>query len=290
MPITTPTSRDTTKRRVRFVSEANWYEHPQWYDILHAPGTAGEVRGMERIARHWLSWTGIAPLTIFEPACGTARHLRIAADRGHRVIGLDCAEPMLTYAQASFDRNNLDGTFVLADMRQFDVRMLGLRRTERVDLAFCPVNSIRHLMTDADVISHLRATMSVLTSNGLYAVGIGLTEYGIEQSSEDIWEGARGQCKITQVVQYLPGDCGSRDERIERVVSHLTIMTPTEETHVDHTYQLRRYDTKQWRSILRRAGLDVVGLVDEAGATLDGPIELDGSGYAIYLLRPQARP
>ena len=210
MPQTTaPSKRSTRSRRVRFIEDADWYEHPRWYDILHAQGTTGEVHGLEAIARKWCAWDSRRALTLFEPACGTARHLRIAAARGHRVIGLDQARPMLAYAQRAFVRRELSGTLVQADMRSFDAKTLGLGRAESIDLAFCPVNSIRHLSTDADVIAHIRATLALLSPRGVYAIGIGLTAYGVEQPSEDVWTGARGRCRVTQVVQYLPGAPGS---------------------------------------------------------------------------------
>lgn len=284
-PTALPTRRSTRSRRVRFIEDADWYEHPRWYDILHAQGTAGEVRGLETIARNWCGWDGHRPLTLFEPACGTARHLRLAAARGHRVYGLDRAEPMLAFAREAMARRQLTGTLLNADMVAFDAGTLGLHRAKSIDLAFCPINSIRHLASDGDVIGHLRSTLSLLSPHGVYAVGIGLTQYDTEQPSEDVWTGARGRCRITQVVQYIPGEQRSRDERRERVISHLTIMTPNVETHMDHSYHLRRYDASQWRSILRRAGAHAVALVDEAGHVLDGSIDLFEVGYAIFLLR-----
>ena len=280
-PLTKP-SRDTAGRRVRFIHDADWYKHPRWYDILHAAGTAAEVRGLERLAQQWAGGRDGRPLTIFEPACGTARHLRIAAARGHRVIGLDQSTSMLDYARAALARRGLTGTLIEGDMRVIDRGALGLTRREHIDIAFCPVNSIRHLMSDRDMIDHLRSTAALLGPRGVYAVGIGLTHYGIEQPSEDVWRGARGRCSVTQLVQYLPGE---DNERLEAVISHLTVVTPTQEIHVDHRYVLRRYNAEQWAAVVRRAGLEVVAAVDEAGTPVAGSDDPMAQGYAVYLLR-----
>ena len=69
------------------------YTDPAVYDILHARGTAAEVDGLERMAARVRS--GRARQTWLEPACGTARYLRLAARRGRRTVGFDLSPVMI---------------------------------------------------------------------------------------------------------------------------------------------------------------------------------------------------
>lgn len=271
----------------------DWYDHPKWYDILHARGTAAEVTGVEAIAERFAGWVREDRyLNLLEPACGTGRHLRVAARRGHRCWGIDLSEPMLEYAKQKLDEAGLRATLVKQDMSSFTPSDLGLGR-ERIDVALCFINSVRHLPTDEAMVGHLRSVKRVLSGEGVYALGLGLASYGSERESEDVWKGSRGRCSVTQMVQYLPppnrviGTLGSEIEpmRNERVISQLAVATPSREVFVSHSFSLRTYNAEEWRAVLDKAGMRVVGLVDEFGDDLDWDWQSGSPGYAVFVLR-----
>ena len=275
------------------LSDEDWYEHPKWYDILHARGTAAEVTGIEAIATRFTGWDpDDRYLNLLEPACGTARHLRVGARRGHNCWGIDLAEPMLEYGRERLREAGLKASLLNLDMSSFRAKDLGLGH-ERIDVAFCFINSVRHLATDEAMVSHLRSVKRVLTRRGVYALGIGMTSYGSEQESEDVWRGKRGTCSVTQMAQYLPppnrivGQRGSEIEaqRNERVISQLAVTTPTREAFMSHSFSLRTYDATEWEAVLDQAGLSVVGLVDEFGDDVDWDWREGSPGYAVFLLR-----
>jgi len=272
----------------------DWYDHPKWYDILHARGTAAEVTGVEAIAERFAGWDREDRyLNLLEPACGTGRHLRVAARRGHRCWGIDLSEPMLEFAREKLREAGLKATLVHLDMASFTTGELGLGR-ERIDVALCFINSVRHLPTDEAMVGHLRSVKRVLSRDGVYAVGLGLAAYGCEQESEDVWKGSRGRCSVTQMVQYLPPpnrviqDRGSEIEpqRNERVISQLAVAMPSREVFISHRFSLRTYDAGEWGAVLKRAGMRVVGLVDEFGDDLDWDWQSGSPGYAVFVLRP----
>lgn len=275
------------------MSEEDWYDHPKWYDVLHARGTAAEVTGIEVIAQRFAGWDpDDRYLHLLEPACGTARHLRVGARRGHHCWGIDLAEPMLEYGRERLREAGLIATLLNLDMTAFSANDLGLGH-RRIDVAFCFINSVRHLPTDEAMVSHLRSVKRVLTREGVYALGMGLASYGSERESEDVWKGKRGQCAVTQMAQYLPppnlivGQRGSEIEahRNERVISQLAVTTPSREVFVSHAFSLRTYDASEWQAVLKKAGLEVVGLVDEFGDDLDWDWRAGAPGYAVFLLR-----
>lgn len=250
-----------------------FYEDPVVFDILHASGTAAEVRGLERLARLFCRRHGRGS-TWLEPACGTGRYLRAAARRGTNVIGFDLSPAMVRYAKEAYRRRPADGRarFLVADMTRF------ANRTGRVDFAFCPINTIRHLETDADMVRHLREVGRVLRPGAVYAVGLSTTAYGVEAPAEDVWEGRRGACHVKQIAAYLPP--ASPANRFEKVFSHLVITRGRREEHRDHAYRLRCFSGEQWTRVVRRSGLRIEAVTDDRG----DPHSPGLFGYAVYIL------
>ena len=239
------------------------------YDILHTPGTAREVDGLERIERRFV--TGRAGGAWLEPACGTGRYLRVASGRGRRVIGFDRSAEMVAYAMERQARLGRAGRFFEADMTSFADRV-----GSQCSFAFNPINTVRHLSSDRQMLAHLEEVTRSLRSGGVYALGLSTCAYGLECESEDVWEARRGSTRVKQVVQYLPAE-GSRRER---VISHIVVRTRSGERAFDSVYDLRSYSREQWRALVGRSAMRVVSIVDEDGRDMDEPV----FGYAVYVL------
>jgi SAM-dependent methyltransferase len=257
----------------------DFYSIPDLYDVLHAPGTAEEVDVLRAIQRRAVG--RVRTPRWLEPASGTGRYLLEAARQGVACVGFDMSAPMVKYARARAARRSAARRprFYLADMRDFDEG----RRLGAFDFAFNPINTIRHLGSDAAMRQHLRAMARVMHPHGVYAVGISLCAYGAESPTEDVWHGERGALRVVQVVQYMP-PAGGRGEasRTERVFSHLTVTRRGEERHVDSSYALRGYDLSQWTALTARAGWTIDGATDSHGE----PATPREPGYFIFLLRP----
>lgn len=254
---------------------ADWYDFPGWYDILHAPGTAREIDGLERIEQRFSS--AKSKRAWLEPACGSGRYLRVAAARGVRAIGFDRSEKMIDYARATFRKKRLRAELFVGDMTRFTI-------TRPATLAFCPINTIRHLPSNEALLAHLRCVRRALVPGGIYVVGIETCRYGLEFPSEDVWVGKRGRTTVRQTVQYLPP---TRRTRIERVISHLEIDTHAGSLCLDSTYDLRAYSARQWEDCLTRARWRVLGVCDADGHdALRGPRGAIVGGYGLHVLSP----
>lgn len=291
------------------MERADFYSMPRLYDVLHTPGTADEVDGLERIARLFSpaaligrgkSKAGVAPVWL-EPACGTGRYLRVLARRGYRAIGFDKMPEMVEYSvsRGAAALSNREGVrsrggiarVFTADMATFDRELRGVK----VDFAFNLINTIRHLDSDEEMLGHFRAMARVMTRDAVYAVGISLSAYGRERDDEDVWRARRGGTRVTQVVQYLPPTAvRGKASRIENVISHLTVQTGLTSRSrragraaqggardITSTYTLRTYDLKQWNGLIERSPLKLLAAVDEYGNETI-PVE---PGYAVYLLK-----
>lgn len=249
-----------------------FYDDPTVYDILHASGTAMEARGVEAVARK--HHPRRRRFVFLEPGCGTARHLRKLAALGHHAIGFDLSQTMIDDANTRAARAGVARScdLFVADMTGFADRV----RTP-VHAVFNLINTVRHLPDDRAMLRHFEHTARVLAPGGVYVVGISTTVPDIEQPSEDVWAGARGRCRVTQTVNYLPPGPGSRTET---VISHLHIRRPRGDEHRDSTYTLRTYTLDEWASLIDRSALRIDRVCDEAGDDVDPP----AMGYAWYCL------
>jgi hypothetical protein len=261
----------------------DFYSLPHYYDILHEPGTPGEVDGLFDIMRRFVG--DVREPVWLEPASGTGRYLIEAARRGVHGIGFDIMPKMIEYANRRAASEGVDSKtdMFVADMRSFT--RVGLRR--RAHLAFNLINTIRHVGSDAAMIDHLGCVAESLTPGGVYAVGISLCAYGQEPETEDVWTGKRSGVHVNQVVNYIPafGRNGNA-ARTERVISHLTITQGGEEEHIDSSYGLRSYDREQWRALIGKSAMEIIATTDEHGEDFPEPVV----GYILYILRArQAR-
>lgn len=248
------------------------YDDALAYDVLHAAGTAAEVRGLEAIERRFLPRRRGRRVWL-EPACGTGRCLRAAARLGKTVVGFDLHPGMVAFARNRMPTAPARGsrTFT-ADMTSFSAHVA----PGSIDLAFCLINTIRHLPTDAAMRAHLMQVRRALRPGGVYVVGMSLCAYRREHATEDVWTGARGRLRVTQVVQYEPPD---PRHRAERVVSHLIIERPRGIEHRDAVYHLRSYNMRQWTRVVEAARMRVAASVDERG--IDYPIREPGYHWLV---------
>lgn len=280
-------------------AHTDFYSIPELYDILHAPGTGTDVRLLRRLAARYATPAkpgaagrrNVPPPVWLEPACGSARLLRLAAAKhGIRGIGFDIEPRMIRYASAAARDAKLKPAprFFVANMDSFGTTIdSGIRKSRRlpkVDLAFNLINTIRHVNSDAAMLRHFRAVADVLKPTGVYVVGLHLSHYGIDQPVEDIWSGKRGKTLVTQVVQYLPA-LGPRGEasRAERVISHLTVTKGGEVEDIDSTYALRAYNLDQWTKLINNSALEVQAITNGQGKVT---LPYDGN-YCLFVLRPR---
>lgn len=281
------------------MTDAGLYHDPEIYDILHWPGTVQEVRGLARIEKRWAPPSGQQPSIWLEPACGTGRLLieaaRQAREQGdtRQVVGFDLNAAMVGFASAKAKALSISKAcrFFTGDMRRFAHEL----EPASVSLAFNPINTIRHLMSDAATLDHFAEIAKVLRPGGIYAVGLSVCDPSTETPTEDVWEGRRTvnghAIRVKQIVQYEPAGWlranGRRcPARRELVSSHLVITgkkgrgTPDAIEHRDDAYWLRTYTRAQWTHLIERSALHLIASVDESGA----PHDPGTVGYAIWLL------
>ena len=256
------------------------YANPVVYDILYTSGTAGEIGAFIELEMQFAPGRILKGSLWFEPACGTGRYLRNLQKRGKRIAGFDLDVGQLDYARGRLDVP--PGALFQADMADFSAaaRQSGLE-PETVDFAIIPVNSIRHLDSDQAMLRHFEQMADFLKPGAVYVVGLSMIDYENLMPEEDLWRTGRGHLKVSQLVNYLPPEPGTTKARVEQVISHLTVEGPNTTKHFDDTYDLRTYDTKQWRDLIGKSRLDHVGSFDAFAR----PLEERVLAYQLEVLR-----
>lgn len=118
--------------------------------------------------------------SFLELACGPARHAREFARRGWRAVGLDISAAMLDYACRGAQRDGVYLEAVAADMTDFDL-------DRPVALAANLMESLSHLVTNEQVVSHLRAVARNLLPGGIFVIEMAHPETIWRDNLPNVW-------------------------------------------------------------------------------------------------------
>lgn len=139
------------------------HDYAEAYDIAFDwRDLARECDALDAIYKLY-SGDGRAPRSFLDVCCGPGFHCIEYAGRGLRSHGLDLSDAMLAFAREKAARLKSDVEFIHADMRDFLLK-------EPVDLAFCPMGSFHYLLTNDDIVRHLRALARSMTPGGIYVI------------------------------------------------------------------------------------------------------------------------
>jgi SAM-dependent methyltransferase len=134
------------------------YTAPRLYEIAFDMNRKGEVDFLvhcfKRFARRPVR-------RVLDVACGTGPHLVRLAERGYRMTGLDLSRRNIEFLGERLAAKGLAGDLVVGDMTDF-------RLAQPVDAALCMQDSQGHLLTNAQLLAHLRSVALNLRRGGLY--------------------------------------------------------------------------------------------------------------------------
>ena len=170
------------------------YSAAELYDAIVQPGPC-ETFYLEEARR--------ARGSVLELACGTGRLTIPLARDGHVVVGLDTSPDMLAAARRKAREGGLDATFLLGDMRAFD---LG----RHFALVIISCNSLAHLTETEDVLACLSAVRRHLAPGGKLAFDVvqpdlrALSHPGHEARRLDLGPNPSSAIEAEEVSSYDP--------------------------------------------------------------------------------------
>jgi SAM-dependent methyltransferase len=174
---------------------------------------------------------------VVELGVGTGRIAVPTAEAGVPVIGIDSSEEMLSVCRVHAEEAGVAG---LLDLRLGDLRRPPVE--ERVYLVTSPFRSLLHLHSDEERLEALAAVHRLLVPGGRFAFDV------FAPSREDVEE-THGRW-----LEREPGIWEHADWDVERRVLTLSVRDDSAGT----VMQLAWLSSAEWRTLLERAGFDVL--------------------------------
>jgi SAM-dependent methyltransferase len=158
------------------------YTAPRLYEIAFDMNRKGEVDFLvhcfKRFARRPVR-------RVLDIACGTGPHLVRLAERGYRMAGLDLSAKNIEFLGERLADKGLSGELVVGDMTDF-------RLARPVDAAICMQDSQGHLLTNAQLVAHLRAVARNVRRGGLYVFDRYMASSWTDPARSWSWSRRRG--------------------------------------------------------------------------------------------------
>lgn len=163
------------------------YRYPHYYALGYRWNTEAECDFIEACLKAYGPELAEHLLDI---GCGAGRHLRELAKRGYQVTGIDASAEMIAFVEEKGRESRANITAAVGDLRRLAV-------DGSYDAAFCVMDTFRFLLTNEQIITHLRAVANLLNPKGLY-----LTDFWIPSRWDQIgneihqWEQTEGETTV----------------------------------------------------------------------------------------------
>ena len=251
----------------------SWYDHPQYYDMAFREDTGLEADFIEAAGR---KYCGFPIRRLLEPACGSGRLVVELAARGYRVTGIDLNEPALKYLRQRLARRKVKAKVVHGDMTQFTL-------PQPVDIAYCFLNSFRHLLSESAARNHLQCVARNLRPGGLYLLGMHLVPPDAHDESIERWVVREGRTQVSTDLRVASTD---HRRRVEKMRVSLLVRRGEKLWRFRSEFELRLYNAAQIRRLF--AGVPEFELCDvyDFWYEIDEPLELDDEiSDTVFVLR-----
>ncbi|MFY9253680.1 MAG: class I SAM-dependent methyltransferase [Fuerstiella sp.] len=251
------------------------YDVPQYWDMAFGEDTLLEADFIEAAATKYCNF----PVrTMYEPGCGGGRLVVELAKRGYSVTGVDQSSAAVAFAKTQLAKASVAATVQTGDMKD-------LLPDTKFDLAFCLVNTFRHLLTEEDAIQHLTNVASMLSEGGLYIIGMHLLPPDADEEDEEEWSITEGDTTID--MQLVVEGC-DRTTRLETLQFKMTVLNAAGEEIGEYNsgYRMRTYEAAHMVSLLAKVPAFELLDVYDFWYDLEEPLELsDELGDTVFVLR-----
>lgn len=219
---------------------ANWYDYPQYYDMVFRDETADEVAFFEEAFKEFATKK---VKRVLEPGCGSGRLVVAMAKKGYDVTGLDLSDPMLDYLRTRLKRGKLTADVVKGDMT--DMKLKG-----KFDAAFCTFNTFRHLLTEKDAQCHLRNVAKYLRVGGVYILGFHILPMDVDEDSTEIFKAKAGGTSVSLTLKVMDFNRTKRQEILRASLKATKRDGSVQRIRSD--FPLRLYTHRQVKSMLEK--------------------------------------
>ncbi len=252
---------------------ADWYDYPQYFDMVFRDETAMEVEFFEAAFKRYVSGK---VKRVLEPGCGSGRLIAEMASRGYRCTGIDLSVPSLRYLKNRLARRGLKAKLYQADFTNIDI-------PEQFDAAFCTFNTFRHLTDEASAVSHLQSVADHLRPGGIYILGFHILPPDVLESCIERWTAKHSTTTVHVTLRVLEF---MRRKRLEQIRVTVTAKRPHDTIKLRTEFPLRLYTAPQaLKTIASVPDLEIASIYD-FNYDIDNPVEIDADSIdTIFILR-----
>jgi len=158
------------------------YSAPRLYEIAFDMNRKREVDFLVHAFRHFARHRVRRVLDI---ACGTGPHLIRLADRGYQMAGLDLSQKNIAFLTERIADKGHTADLVVGDMTNFRLR-------RPVDAAICMQDSQGHLLTNEQLLTHLKCVARAVRPGGLYVFDRYMASSWTDPARSWSWSRRRG--------------------------------------------------------------------------------------------------
>jgi len=162
------------------------YSAPRLYEIAFDMNRKAEV---DFLAHAFKAFARRPVRRVLDLACGTGPHLVRLAARKYHMVGLDLSLRNIDYLGARLRDKGLDAELVVGDMTDF-------RLARPADAVICMQDSQGHLLTNAQLLAHLRCVGRALGRGGVYVFDRYMASSWTDPARRWSWSRRRGQVVV----------------------------------------------------------------------------------------------
>ena len=188
---------------------------------------------------------------VLEPACGTGRNLEALARMGLQITAYDISPEAVEFAQKRLRRHRLSKSVALqqGDMRNFLIPL-------QADGAFNAINSFRYLLSEQEVLDHLRNTRQMLKPGAVYVVDLSYAMPPRQQPKVYEWDSERGA--ITLDVRWLTRE--DHQARLSHEICELHVLENAQKNVIRTHHTTRLWTLDEFLQITREAGFELMAM------------------------------
>ncbi|SMP77406.1 Methyltransferase domain-containing protein [Neorhodopirellula lusitana] len=253
----------------------NWYDRPQYFDMVFRDETNDEVRFFEKA---FAKLVDTPVKRLYEPGCGSGRLVAAMAGRGYELVATDNNDAMLAYLQKRLKRRGLPSELLNTDMTTHVCK-------PAVDAAFCTFNTFRHLLDADSAETHLRSVADSLRPGGIYILGFHCIPLDADPDCTERWSAMHGGTKVSVTLRVINFERRKRRETLR--VSIKATKANGQIERIRSEFQLRLYTPAQAKTLLKSVD-DVfeIASVHDFDYDLDEQRKMDNDlTDAVFILR-----
>ena len=257
-------------------SSTNCYDLPQYWDLSFDEDTQLEADFIQAAAAKYCDF----PVTrLLEPGCGGGRLVVELGRRGLAVTGWDLSQTAADYGNQRLALKSLPGRIDVQDMRKGTL-------AEPADLAYCLVNTFRHLLTEDDAVGHLKTVAECLKPGGLYIIGMHLLPPDADEEDNEEWSVTSEDTTVDMRLDVAGCD---RITRLETLRFEMTVTAPSFENPqcFESSYDMRIYEATDMVNLIAAVPeFELLSEVYDFWYDIEDPLTLsDEMGDTVFILR-----